>query len=189
MTASETPDALPRSVVAALRGVGQTVATCESLTAGLLAATIAEIPGSSAVLRGGLVTYATELKHELAGVDPETLAEHGPVSLDTAEQMATGARDRCGADWAVSLTGVAGPEPQGAHPVGEVFVGIAGPDGTVSVARARREGRMRYTLNPAGGVPIEVLSGSRDRIRRESVHFALKEFLSRVMEQNPRPDR
>ncbi|MBF6296696.1 nicotinamide-nucleotide amidohydrolase family protein [Nocardia amamiensis] len=114
-------------LVRALVTVRQTVATAESLTAGLLAATIAGVPGASAVLRGGLVVYSTDLKHSLAGVDADVLATEGPVAASTAEQLAVGARSRCAADWGVGLTGVAGPDSQDGHPVGTVFLGIAGP--------------------------------------------------------------
>ncbi|CAM2815808.1 CinA family protein [Corynebacterium jeikeium] len=103
---------------------GLTIATAESLTAGLCAATIAEVPGASAVLRGGVIVYATELKHDLAGVSEETLRAHGPVAAETAAELAKGAARRCGADVGVALTGVAGPDPQDGHPVGEVFIGI-----------------------------------------------------------------
>ena len=107
-----------REVITSLIDAGQTVATCESLTAGLLAATLADVPGASAALRGGLVTYATDLKHTLARVPQEVLAAHGPVARETAIAMACGVRDVCGADWGVSLTGVAGPDTQDGHPVG-----------------------------------------------------------------------
>ena len=90
-----------REVITSLIDAGQTVATCESLTAGLLAATLADVPGASAALRGGLVTYATDLKHTLARVPQEVLAVHGPVARETAIAMADGVRDVCGADWGV----------------------------------------------------------------------------------------
>jgi nicotinamide-nucleotide amidase len=110
-----------------LRDRGQTLAVAESLTGGLLAATIVEIPGVSAVFRGGLVVYATDLKHELAGVPEELLNERGPVDGDVAAALAEGARTRCGADWGLATTGVAGPDPQDGKPVGMVFLGVAGP--------------------------------------------------------------
>jgi nicotinamide-nucleotide amidase len=103
------------------------VATAESLTAGLLAATLAGVPGASVVLRGGLVTYIEETKIALAGVAPQLLDAVGPVAAPTAQALAVGARQRCAATWGVGLTGVAGPEPHGGHPVGTVFVGLAGP--------------------------------------------------------------
>jgi competence/damage-inducible protein cinA C-terminal domain len=151
-----------REVITSLIDAGQTVATCESLTAGLLAATLADVPGASAVLRGGLVTYATDLKHTLARVPQEVLVEHGPVARETAIAMAGGVRDVCGADWGVSLTGVAGPDPQDGHPVGEVWVGVAGPEDT-GVAEL------------AGTVlgSADLLVGDRAAIRRQAVAAAL----------------
>jgi nicotinamide-nucleotide amidase len=108
---------------------GETVAVAESLTGGLVAATVVEIPGVSAVFRGGLVVYATDLKHSLAGVPADLLADRGPVDPDVALALARGARERCGADWGLATTGVAGPEPQGGKPVGTVYVAVAGPSG------------------------------------------------------------
>jgi len=106
---------------------GETVATAESLTAGLVCATLTEVPGSSAVLRGGLIVYATDLKTSLAGVDADLLATHGAVHPEVAAQLATGARDRCGATWGLGLTGVAGPAGQDGVAPGTVHVGLAGP--------------------------------------------------------------
>lgn len=147
------------SLVDALRRRGLTVAFCESLTAGLAAATFADTPGASAVLRGGLITYATDLKYSLAGV-PEGA---DPVDGDTAVAMARGARERCGADWGVALTGVAGPDPQDGHAVGEVWLGFAGPGG---VDKQRLQ-----------------LSGDRREIREQAVNAALDGLRARV-EQN-----
>ncbi|MGL4306053.1 MAG: CinA family protein [Mycobacteriaceae bacterium] len=113
-------------LVSLLASRNQTVSTAESLTAGLLSATIAGVPGASKVLRGGLVVYATDLKSVLAGVDGAVLNKVGPVAAEIAIQLAQGARDRCGSTWGLSLTGVAGPTPQDGHDVGTVFLGIAG---------------------------------------------------------------
>jgi nicotinamide-nucleotide amidase len=132
----------------------QTLALAESLTGGLIAATIVEIPGVSSVFRGALVVYATDLKHTLAGVPEQLLAERGAVDADVARALATGTRERCAADWAVATTGVAGPEPQDGKPVGLVFVAVAGPHGATV-----RE------LN---------LSGSRASIRTESAIAVLE---------------
>jgi nicotinamide-nucleotide amidase len=110
----------------------ETFAVVESLTGGLLAATIVDIPGVSRVFRGGLVVYATELKSSLAGVPADLLAARGPVDRDVAVALAEGGRRRCGADWCLATTGVAGPEPQDGKPVGLVFVAVAGPDGTAA---------------------------------------------------------
>jgi nicotinamide-nucleotide amidase len=108
---------------------GETLATAESLTGGLLAATIVDVPGASNAYRGGLVVYATDLKATLAGVPSPLLEAHGPVDPSVAAALAAGARERCHADWGVATTGVAGPDPQGGQPVGRVFVAVAGPDG------------------------------------------------------------
>lgn len=121
---------LAAALVAELTARKQTVATAESLTAGLLAATIAGIPGASNVLRGGLIVYATDLKASLAGVDPRTLDRDGPVASSTAGALAEGAARRCRADWGIGLTGVAGPDGQDGHRPGTVFLGISGPSGT-----------------------------------------------------------
>jgi len=114
-------------LISALSERVQTVAVAESLTGGLICSTLIEVPGASAVVRGGVVSYATDLKHRLLGVDGPLLATNGPVDPEVAAQMALGVRDRLGADWGLSTTGVAGPGPQGQIPPGTVYVGIAGP--------------------------------------------------------------
>jgi nicotinamide-nucleotide amidase len=108
-----------------------TLAAAESLTGGLLADALVRVPGASAVFRGGLVTYATELKAELLGVDATLLARTGPIDSEVARQMAEGVRRVCGADVGLATTGVAGPDPQDGHPPGEVYVAVAGPGGAV----------------------------------------------------------
>jgi nicotinamide-nucleotide amidase len=117
-----------RGLVADLTVRNQTIATAESLTAGLLAATLAGVAGASEVLRGGLITYTEHTKILLAGVAPQILDQVGPVAGPTARALAVGARQRCEATWGVGLTGVAGPEPHGGQQVGTVFMGLAGPD-------------------------------------------------------------
>lgn len=141
-------------VIRALAGRRQTLATAESLTGGLLAATIVDVPGASAVFRGGLVAYATDLKRSLAGVDASLLASRGPVDPEVALALADGARTRCGADWGLSTTGVAGPDPQQGLPVGTVHVAAVGPEG-------RRE------------VRSIAVSGDRTAVRRGAVSEAL----------------
>jgi nicotinamide-nucleotide amidase len=125
------PQAQPEAAAAVhvLVERGQSLAVVESLTGGLLSAAIVEVAGVSAVYRGGLVVYATDLKESLAGVPGRLLAERGPVDPDVAVALAEGCRARCAADWAVATTGVAGPEPQGGKPVGTVYVAVAGPSG------------------------------------------------------------
>ncbi|HEY0002394.1 MAG TPA: CinA family protein [Actinoplanes sp.] len=144
----------------------ETLASAESLTGGLIAATLVEIPGVSAVFRGGLVVYATDLKHALAGVPADLLAERGPVDPDVARALAAGARERCGADWGVATTGVAGPEPQDGKPVGMVFVAVAGPFGAT--------------------VRELKLAGNRAVIRTESVTSALW-LLTDCLQEAPAP--
>ncbi|MEO5833501.1 MAG: nicotinamide-nucleotide amidohydrolase family protein [Nakamurella sp.] len=144
------PDAL-QTLISDLCRTGQTVATAESLTGGLVAAVLTTVPGSSAVVRGGFVAYATELKHALAGVDPELLAREGAVHPEVARQLAAGARLRCGATLGLGLTGVAGPDPQDGRPVGAVFLcldrgdrrwesaeAFAGDRATIRAASVRR---------------------------------------------------
>ncbi|WFE27443.1 CinA family protein [Solwaraspora sp. WMMD791] len=117
------------AVVHALAERAQTLAVVESLTGGLLAAALVDVAGASTVFRGALIVYATELKATLAGVSAELLAQRGPVDPDVAVALAEGGRARCGADWALATTGVAGPQPQGGKPVGRVYVALAGPTG------------------------------------------------------------
>ncbi|WP_188986290.1 CinA family protein [Saccharopolyspora thermophila] len=131
----------------ALRRRGETVATAESLTAGLVAAALTDVPGASDVVRGGLVVYATDLKAELAGVDRDLLAQHGAVHPRVAEMLADGARRRCGAHWGLGLTGVAGPDPQDGVMPGTVHLGFAGPGG-VEVRSVRLDGD-RYSVRAA----------------------------------------
>jgi nicotinamide-nucleotide amidase len=115
------------AIISLLKKRGETLATAESLTGGLVAATIVDVPGASAVFRGGLVAYATELKAALVGVPNDLLKARGPVDPDVARALARGARERCGADWGLATTGVAGPDPQDGHPVGRVYVAVSGP--------------------------------------------------------------
>ncbi|HEX6968355.1 MAG TPA: CinA family protein [Micromonosporaceae bacterium] len=122
---------LAQQVVSALRARGQTLATVESLTGGLLASTIVDAAGASRVFRAALVVYATEMKSVLAGVPAELLAGRGPVDPDVAVALAEGGRSRCAVDWCLATTGVAGPKPQGGKPVGLVFIALAGPGGAV----------------------------------------------------------
>lgn len=110
---------------------GLTLATAESCTGGLIARRITALPGASRVYRGGVVSYWTEVKAAVLGVPQDLLDQYGAVSEPTARAMAEGARRITGADIAVSVTGVAGPDPdERGNPVGLVFIGLATPDGT-----------------------------------------------------------
>jgi nicotinamide-nucleotide amidase len=124
------------AVVDALRRHGLTIAVAESLTGGLLVAELIAVPGASAVVRGGVVAYATELKAELLGVDRALLDAVGAIHPDVATQMAAGVRSRLGADIGVSTTGAAGPDPQDGHPPGEVWLGFAIGDEPTAVGLA-----------------------------------------------------
>lgn len=117
-------------IVAALGGRGETVGCAESLTGGLVCAAISDVPGASAVLRGGVVSYATEVKAAVLGVDAAILARAGAVDPLVARQMAEGVCRVLGSSWGVATTGVAGPDPQDGAPVGTVFVAVAGPGGS-----------------------------------------------------------
>jgi nicotinamide-nucleotide amidase len=107
-----------------------TLATAESLTGGALAAALVDVAGASGCFEGAVVCYSNRVKSEVLGVPAPLLAERGSVDPDVAIAMAEGARRRLGTDWAVSTTGVAGPEPHDGKAVGTVYVGLAGPAGS-----------------------------------------------------------
>jgi nicotinamide-nucleotide amidase len=136
-----------------LRHRHESVATAESLTCGLIAATLAAVPGASTVLRGGLAAYATDVKTSVLGVDGGLVEAFGVISAECAEAMAARARTVFESDWAVASTGVAGPDRQEGHAVGTVFVAVEGP-----------HVRRREAL---------VLSGERNQIRASTVEAAL----------------
>jgi len=161
------PIAALTGLIATLTARRFTVATAESLTGGLLAAVLTEIPGSSAVVRGGLVVYATELKHQLAGVDADLLAIRGPVDAQVAAALADGARRRCGASVGIGLTGVAGPDPQDGVPVGTWFCAVSGP----GEHRDGRQGRPQPITESDLGFLTDV--ARRGQIRAAAVRGAL----------------
>jgi nicotinamide-nucleotide amidase len=145
-----------------LRADGRTLAVAESLTGGLLADAFVRVPGASAVLLGAVVAYATPLKHSLLGVDDELLARQGPVDPEVARQMADGVRravavDGRPADVGVATTGVAGPEGQGGHEPGTVWVGVAVEDRSVAKGA--------------------VLAGDRAAVRAGAVELAVAALL------------
>jgi len=143
-------------VVAGLRARDWTIATGESLTAGMVAAALARVPGASAVLRGGVVAYAPEVKTALLGVSPELL-DRGIVSEDVARALAEGARTHVGASVGVGTTGAAGPEPHGGQPAGTACLAVCTPAG----CRASTIGAQ----------------GSREQVRHEVTRAALQEIL------------
>jgi nicotinamide-nucleotide amidase len=123
---------MEQTVVKMLAEQNKTVAVAESCTGGLIAHRLTNVPGASAVLKCGLVTYSNEAKSDLLGVSAAALAEHGAVSETVARQMAEGARTRCHTDYAVAVTGIAGPGGGSeAKPAGTVFIALADEKGTV----------------------------------------------------------
>jgi nicotinamide-nucleotide amidase len=164
-----TPDAaaaeLARLAVGLLADRAGTVAVAESLTGGLVAAALTSVPGSSAVFRGGVVAYATELKATLLGVPADLLARHGPVHPDVARAMAGGVAQRLGAGYGLATTGVAGPGPADGQPEGTVFVAVAGPFGEAGQALR--------------------LSGDRAAVRAGSVRAVLSLLVSALREESP----
>ncbi|KAA1426500.1 CinA family protein [Nocardioides antri] len=120
----------PDPIVERLTEAGETVATAESMTGGRLAARLTDGAGSSAAFLGGVVSYATEVKISVLGVPEALVDDHGVISAECARSMAESVRRLMGATYGVSTTGVAGPDTQEDQPVGTVFVGVAGPDGT-----------------------------------------------------------
>jgi nicotinamide-nucleotide amidase len=143
-------------VIAQLVRRGETLATAESLTGGLIGYRLTSLPGASQVYRGGVISYATDLKADLAGVSPETLAAQGPVAGQTVGEMAAGIARRCRARWGLATTGVAGPDPQDGHAVGEVYVPLADSASGEVAVRALQ------------------LSGTRSQIRSETAERALR---------------
>lgn len=143
-----------------LAGRGWTIGVAESLTGGLVIATLVAVPGASNTVRGGVVAYATDLKRAMLAVDATLLEAEGPVHPDVAVQMAEGVRAATASDVGIATTGVAGPDPQGGRPVGTVFVAVVTPEGAVVRGLA--------------------LSGDRAAIRAASVVAAIELAISAV---------
>jgi len=123
---------LDEVVTSILKERGLTLSAAESCTGGLFSKHMTDLPGSSAYFRGGVVSYATDLKHSILGVNSETLEKHGAVSAETAREMAEGCRRVCGSDLAIAITGVAGPDKDDrGNEVGTVYIALAHQDGTI----------------------------------------------------------
>ena len=141
-------------LVELLKAQGLTCATAESCTGGGVGSAITAVPGSSAVFAGGVISYSNEVKRDVLGVKPETLATVGAVSSETAAQMADGARRLLKTDLAVSLTGIAGPDGgSDEKPVGLVWFGLSTAKGT----RTEKA----------------IFRGDRARVREQAVTHAL----------------
>lgn len=155
---------LGAAVLDRLRDRDETVAAAESLTGGLVCATLVDAAGASEVVRGAVVAYAADVKSQMLGVDDRLIASHGTVDADVARQMAEGVRLRLGATWGVATTGNAGPESSEGKPVGTVFIAVAGPG-----ASSTRE---------------LALSGDRNEIRRATTSATLSLLLATLEEQS-----
>lgn len=166
-------------VLRLLQARGETLAVAESLTGGLVAAELTAVPGASQVFRGSVTAYATELKHEVLGVDGTLLAERGAVDAEVALQMAAGVRKVMGADWGIATTGVAGPEPQDGQAVGTVFVAVAGPV-LPDAGPGTAVGGADSALRSEGKVAALRLNGERSDIRMESVRSVLTLLVERL---------
>ena len=140
-----------------------TLATCESLTGGGLGWALTSVPGASKVYRGGLVTYAREIKTALAGVDEQLIEQEGVVNELTALQMAAGAKARCDSDWAVATTGVAGPTKIDGVEVGTVWFAVVGP--RVGMSPAPQYTEMKH------------FEGDREQVRNAAVEHAFTMLL------------
>ena len=143
-------------IVALLADRGETIACAESLTGGLITSTLVDIPGSSTVVRGGVVAYATELKHSMLDVPAELLNERGAVDPDVACAMARGVLVRCGSTYGLSCTGVAGPAAQDGKAPGEVHLALA------------------ILGRPDAVVESHQFSGDRNQVRTATVLAALE---------------
>ena len=142
-------DETPQSVALdMLMARGLTLATMESCTGGLLSSLITDIPGSSNAFRGGLISYATDLK-EAWGVPAEVIAAHGVVSVETARAMASAVRQQTGASVGLSVTGVAGPDEQEGKPVGTIHIAVASPEGMRDTSQRFRGPRGEIKLRAA----------------------------------------
>jgi nicotinamide-nucleotide amidase len=162
--AGETARELASEILQILRENEQTLAVAESLTGGLVSAALTDIPGSSDAFRGGIVSYATELKTKLLGVSPSVLIAHGPVYPRVAAAMADGVRKRLGATWGAATTGVAGPGPSDGYPAGTVHISVSATGDTV--------------------VRTIALAGDRDTVRRLTVERTLGLLLGRLREDS-----
>lgn len=150
-------------VIKALRG--RTLATAESCTGGMIGAALTAVPGSSKVYMGGVISYTNDVKENVLGVGGHLLLQEGAVSAVVAEAMAVGAQKLLKSDFAVSVTGLAGPTgDEFGNPVGTVYIGIAAPEGVCS---------HHY-----------VFSGAREAVRAQAVQAALRLVLETVKEES-----
>ncbi|KAK4096641.1 hypothetical protein N658DRAFT_501330 [Parathielavia hyrcaniae] len=168
---TETVSHIATDITRLLRAANETLGVAESLTGGGVMAALTSDPGASAVFRGGVVSYATELKRELLGVDAALIAREGVIHGEVAAQMAHGARQVTSfadedtmTNWGVGTTGVAGPDLQDGKPAGTVFIGVVGGDNT------RVYGPFQFP-------------GSREQVREAAVLEALARLRGALVEK------
>ncbi len=149
-------ETLEAAVGRLLRAAGQTLASAESLTGGLVGGRVTAVAGASDYYLGGVVAYATDAKAAVLGVDAALLAAHGPVSEPVAGAMAEGARRLFGATVGVATTGVAGPTEQDGRPIGGFCLGVADPDGTVTTS-ARAPGDRAHVRAWASTIALDLV--------------------------------
>ena len=140
---SDTDDTLERAVGRLLLNAGKTVSAAESCTGGEISHLLTTVPGSSAYYLGSVTSYAVSVKENVLGVPAEIISEHGVVSSEVAAAMAEGVRKLTGSDYSVSTTGLAGPGGDGVNPEGTVWIGVSGPNGTITQKRNYHNDRRR----------------------------------------------
>ena len=161
-SANQDRDKIEAAVVRLLTRRKKTLALAESCTGGFIANQITNIPGASKNFPGGIVAYSNEVKQKILGVRAKTLSRHGAVSEAVAREMAEGARKKFGADFAIAVTGIAGPGGGTKNkPVGTVFIALASPLGTA----------VERKWNPFG----------REKFKRATANQALKMLRQRLM--------
>ena len=161
MTLSSEIIALATEIIETLRQRNETLSTAESLTAGAVSSALVTIAGASDVFVGGITAYRDEIKISHLDIEPALIAEHSSISEQCAVEMAKGAMKSFGTTWAISTTGVAGPNPLDGHPVGAVWVAIEGP--------------VSQTIELA-------LSGERESVRNATTASAIATF-ARILRQ------
>ena len=153
-----------------LAGLGRTLAVAESCTGGLLSSKLTDIPGASSALAGSIVAYTEDAKITLLGIPAALLAQHGPVSAETAVAMATAAAERFGSDYGLSVTGWAGPGGGTAEdPVGTVYIGYASPSGVWS--------RRIVIAGDRQQVKVRAVNDALDWLRRNLSRYAVEDAL------------
>lgn len=157
-----TGESLAGAIVREATARGVTIGTAESCTGGMIAAALTDVPGSSAVFNGSVVSYSDGVKTSILGVDPRTLGENGAVSAAVVSLMAEGARDRLDADVVVSVSGIAGPGGASADkPVGTVWFGLLSSDST------------NAAVSPCAVEIHRLFQGDRSAVRLRATTFAL----------------